>query len=65
MREWQQWQEGQPASRNRFLFKESRNFFQSEYGVEASAGDSAIAQASGWAEAQLGAQEEAVLAAGE
>lgn len=63
MREWQQWQERElPASRNRFLFKEGRNFFQQEYGVEASAPDSAIAQVSGWGEAQQVAQEEAVLA---
>lgn len=43
MLEWQQWQSTHlPASRNRFLFKEGKNFFQLEYGVQASAPHSAI-----------------------
>lgn len=51
MLEWQQWQSSHlPASRNRFLFKEGKNFFQQEYAVQASAPDSAISQMRDWAE---------------
>ena len=62
MREWQEWQSRHlPASRNRFLFKEGKNFFQQPYGVQASAPDSAVGQVSEWAEAVREVELEAAL----
>lgn len=52
MAEWQEWQRGQPAGRNRFLFKEGKRFFESEFGVECSVRDSAIKEVKSWGKTQ-------------